>query len=132
MPDPFKFGSIGLCGRENPRPCRLVWSSTFPNDIGTYPSKFLPARRTIWHATFDTRRSFSPPIIDAGDFFTPIGGLIGVSSFGPPQFDSFTFQSFHTIIFARTANRINIPHVVTQKEIDKGEIDLGEFVFEVV
>ncbi len=123
----------GLCGRFNPRPCTLSWSSTFPNNIGSYPSDFLPAKRTIWHASFDTRKTFSPPIIGPGDVFPPIGGLVDpTGGLNPPQIDSFTFQSFNTIIFAKTENRLNVPHILTQDEIDKGEINVGDYIFEAV
>ena len=117
--------------------CRTVWANSYPNFVGVYPDDLLPARRTTWHANMDTAFAFKPAI-GGGTTFLPIGGLFGgplgpgLGGFGPPQFDTFVSQTVIRIIFARTANRINIAHVLTQSEIDSEEINVGEFVFEAV
>ncbi len=131
---------FGLCGRFIPAPCLLAWVNVYPNQVGIYPNQFLPSRRTVWHAASDAGYNFSPPIVGAGETFgLPIGGLLGgFGQFGPPQIDSFTPQTNHILIFARTANRLNVPHIVTQAEFDSKNaegialIDVGEFVFETI
>lgn len=132
----------GICGPAN-RPCKISHSSTYPNQVGVYPSQFLPSSFTIWHAVFAS--NFPPALAtDAGTppFGLPIAGLIGVDQFIPNLGQTHNFQSHHYIIFAKTANRINVAHVITQNEIDSmgkdgrptgiGIINVGEYVFEAV
>lgn len=126
---------FGVCGRSN-RPCKIAHSSTYPNQVGIYPSEFLPSIFTIWHAVFAT--NFPPQIVDRPGF-TPIGGLlipfIGLNLPGPIIH---TWQSHHYIIFARTANRFNVVYTITEEDIQnidasgEVEIDVGEYIFEVV
>lgn len=129
---------FGSCGRFAPTPCKLVWSSHYPNKIGTYPADFLPSRRTIWHATSDGGYNFSAPLFGIGDLGTPIAGLLG-GFFVPPQFDTFTPQAHIALIFAQTVNRLNASHILTQAEVQSAQsnngialIDVGEYVFEAI
>lgn len=134
----------GICGRFTPTPCTLAWSSTYRNDIGTYPSQLLPATRTIYHIAGDSGYNFTAPLVGLGETLGAplVGGLIfGLGGFSPPQFDTFIPQSHFATIFAQTANRINIPHVLTQEEIDAGanspegfklDLDVGEYIFEFI
>lgn len=130
---------FGVCGRFTQTPCKLVWASTYPTKIGTYPSDILPSSRTIWHASSDAGFNFSAPLISPGDSFgSPIGGILfGV--FAPPQFDTFTPRSQISVIFAQTANRLNVTHIITQSEINQAqqnngiaEIDVGEYIFDAI
>lgn len=125
---------FGICGPDN-RSCKISHSSTFPNQVGIYPSEFLPSTSTIWHATFASQ--FPAQFITANIGLDLLGAGLPASQFVPisPQFHR--FQSHHYIIFAQTANRVNVAHTVTQAEIDSGfdnggvvTIDVGEFVFE--
>lgn len=128
---------FGICGRFTPTQCKLAWISTYPNKVGTYPSEFLPSQRTIYHSTADIGFRFRPPILDQGESFGLfLGGLL-FGGFAPPQFDIFTSQSHFATIFAKTANRLNVSHIVTQEEINQAAsnggvalIDTGEYVFE--
>lgn len=132
----------GICGPAN-RPCKISHSTTYPNQVGVYPSQFLPSSFTIWHAVFASNFPNALPS-DPGTppFGLPIAGLIGVDQFIPNLGQTHTFQSHHYIIFAKTANRLNVAHVLTQSEIDSmgqdgrpegiGVIDVGEYVFEAV
>lgn len=135
MPDFF-----GLCGRSTPTPCRLIWNSTYPTKVGTYPSAFLPSSRTIWHFSADGRYTFRPPaeLLSTLPLLGGVG-LVGLGFFNLiPTAETFTPQSHFIIIFAKTINRLNIPHVITQAEIDSmdsggiARINLGEYVAEVV
>lgn len=130
---------FGLCGRVAPTPCRLAWASSYPNKVGVYPSQFLPSKRTAYHAASDGGYNFRPPIVTGGQTFgLPFGGIIGgFDQFGPPQFDTFTPQSHIATIFAQTANRFNVSHIITQAEITEASanggvalINVGEYVFE--
>lgn len=140
MPLPEFFG---ICGRSNPRPCKIAWSSVDSNPrVGTYPSEFLPTRRTIWHASTQGGYSFTPPVIEPGETFgLPILGLFTATGTFSIQFDTFTPTSRFIFSFVRTANRLNVAHILTQEEIDAAnladnesdgitEIDVGEFVYE--
>ncbi|KKM87588.1 hypothetical protein LCGC14_1267360, partial [marine sediment metagenome] len=143
MPGPGSpnLGNIsGICGPSG-RSCKLIWHSQYPNKVGTYPEDLLPSRRTIWHATDDGGYSFPPPITRRGDTFGlgVLGFFTGSGLFGSDiEFDIFDPQQHVTIIFARTANRINVPHILTQDEIDSidddniATINVGEYIFEAV
>lgn len=130
----------GFCGRFHPTPCSLSWASSYPNKVGIYPSSLLPARRTVYHAESDGGYNFSAPLVGGGETFglPTLGGLVGFGNFGPPQFDTFSPQTHTAVIFARTANRVNISHIITQAEIDAiGDdgtvfLDVGEYVFEAI
>ncbi len=129
---------FGPCGTTvgGDSPCSLVWYSAFRNKVGSYPSDLLPSRRTTWHASSNGQYSFTAPLIGGGETFgLPFGGLIGFFQFGPPQSDFFAPQSHFIVIFARTANRLDVSHVVTQAEMDTLDsgiikIDAGEYVFQ--
>ena len=128
----------GICGPAN-RPCKIAHVSSYPNDVGIYPSQCLPSAFTIWHAVFASQFTPALPLIGPGDL-PPIGGGI-LPGFGGILFPTLpvqhNFQSHHHIIFARTANRFNITYRV-QEEIDRidelgqVEIDVGEYLFEFV
>lgn len=127
---------FGVCGRAN-RPCKIAHSSTYPNQVGVYPSEFLPSTFTIWHAVFAT--NFPPQAIDVGGGFTPIGGLLIPNiPFNLPGPLIHTWQSHHYVIFARTSNRFNVAYTLTEGDIENidalgvAEIDVGEYIFEVV
>ena len=136
MPDDF-----GVCGSAN-RPCKIAHASTYPNQVGVYPSELLPSTFTIWHATFAS--NFPPQAIEAGGLEgSTIGagilpGLIGGGAFNLPGPLIHTWQSHHYVIFARTANRFNVTYTITENDIDNvdglgvAEIDIGEYVFEAV
>jgi len=133
MPRP---DTLGLCGRNSTASCQLIWHSGYANKIGVYPSNLLPSKRTVWHAASDGGYAFPPPLIEPGDFGS-IGGLFGVTGFGPGQSGVFTPQSHILLSFIKSANRINITHVITQEEIDSADndisiIDIGEYVLEVI
>ncbi len=127
----------GVCGPAN-RACKIAHVSSYPTDIGVYPSQCLPSTFTIWHAVFASQFLPQVDIVPVGgsplDIFLPGGGLIVNIVLSATH----TFQSHHYVIFARTAIRFNIPHTVTEEEaasIDAAgrvEIDLGEYVFEAV
>jgi len=130
---------FGLCGRFTPTTCLLSWTSKYANKVGVYPNQLLPSRRTIWHATSDAGFNFSVPIVAPGETFgIPFGGGLGIfQGFGPPQSDVFVPQTHHILIFARTANRLNVPYIVTQSDFDSKKegialIDVGEFIFEAI
>jgi len=138
MPLPEFFG---ICGRYNVRPCKIAWSNIDTNPrVGTYPSELLPSRRTIWHASSQGYYSFQAPIITPGETFgLPILGLFTATGALSIQSDVFTPFSRIVISFARTANRLNAAHVLTQTEFDAAvanngvvEIDVGEYVFEAI
>ncbi len=139
MPDDF-----GVCGSGESanRPCKIAHASTYPNQVGIYPSNCLPSTFTIWHATFAS--NFPPQIIDAGGLEGStlgagvLSGLIGGGLFNFPGPIVHTWQSHHYVIFARTANRFNVVYTLTEDDIDNvnalgvAEIDVGEYVFEAV
>lgn len=134
---PFEF--FGICGRYNPRPCKLAWASVYHPRIGTYPSDFLPTKRTIWHASCQGGYSFQPPIIAPGESFgLPIIGGLTIGGQFSTQYDIFSPITRVVISFARTANRINVAHVITQAEINSKDasgianLNVGEYVFEVI
>lgn len=136
MPLPEFFG---LCGRNNPRPCKIAWANTDSSRIGTYPSQFLPSNRTIWHATSQGGYSFRPPIIGRGESLgLPILGTFTGTGIFSVQFDTFSPTTRLIFCFVRTANRLNVAHVLTQAEINSAnssgvaEIDLGEFVYDAI
>lgn len=139
----FDEGIPGIC--PPPSTCKVVHASTYANKVGVYPSDFLPSKRTIWHASFAA--NFAAAGTALGTAGQAIGAVLGVLGGGagilgaelaPNLGQTIVFQSFHTIIFARTANRLNVAHVLTLEEIvsaDKNRvvvIDVGEFVFEAV
>lgn len=123
---------FGVCGRAN-RPCKIAHSSTYPNQVGVYPSKFLPSTFTIWHAVFATNIPFQ--VVET-PFFTPIGGILIPPGLGDTGIIVHTWQSHHYVIFARTANRFNISYTITGPDIERIdglgvlEIDIGEYVFQ--
>lgn len=132
---------FGICGRNNPRPCRLAWASSYAHPrVGTYPSDFLPARRTIFYAASDGAYSFNPPVISPGESFgLPLVGGFTIPGQFSGQNDVFTPDTRAVFSFCRTANRLNAAHVLTQSEIDSidpetgvGEVNVGEFVFDSV
>lgn len=108
---------VGLCGRYNPKPCRLVWASSFPNKVGSYPSQLLPSKRTVWWANAEAYFSFSPPVISPGDSFgLPfIGGLTALG-LGVAQFDTWFTHSHYIICFAQTVNRLNLEYTLTAED----------------
>lgn len=131
---------FGLCGRTTPTPCKIVWASSYRNLVGTYPDSLLPAGRTIWHFAADGRYKFSP-----APELPEVVGILGGGIIGPifggtliPQVETFIPQSHFSIIFAKTANRLNVPHIITQQEMDSmdsagiGKINVGEYIFEAV
>ena len=131
----------GICGPAN-RPCKISHSSTYPNQIGIYPRSFLPSSTAIWHAVFASQ--FPPQNQPDLTGFGAIGaGLIpglqiggGFEGIVGPAVHS--FQSHHYVIFARTANRLNIPYVLTETDITNInalgalEINVGEYIFEAI
>lgn len=142
MPLPEFFG---ICGRYNPRPCKIAWASTDSNPrVGTYPEQFLPTRRTIWHATTQGGYSFTPPVVSPGETFgLPTVGLFTGTGLFSIQFDVFSPTSRFVFNFVRTANRLNVAHILTQAEVDAAnltddqstgitEIDVGEFVYDAI
>jgi len=113
--------------------------------MATYPSELLPSRHTVWHASAGGGYNFTPAITALGG--TGGGGSIsglglvdafaGFGIFGTDiQFDTFRPKTQVTLIFSRTENRINIPHVLTRAEVESVnnagyiELDLGEYVFD--
>ncbi len=134
MPEDF-----GVCGRAN-RPCKIAHASTYPNQVGVYPSEFLPSTFTIWHAVF---ASNFPPALPAAGPGSILGGSIGgaiIETLGviPTLAIIHTWQSHHYVIFARTANRFNVAYTLTEDDVENAdasgvsEIDAGEYIFEVV
>jgi len=135
----------GICGPiDLPNiTCKISHSSSYPNKIGVYPSEFLPSTFTIWHAVFASQFPQQTLSQEAQNVIgTPLGaglltglGLGGAFSLTGPLVH--TFQSHHFVIFAQTANRVNVSYVLTEDDIanidDLGiaEIDVGEYVFEV-
>jgi len=135
MPNP---DSLGLCGRNQTSPCKLIWHSQYDNKVGVYPYDLLPAKRTIWSSASDGGYSFTPPLVEPGQF-GPAGFLFGLAGFGPGQSDVFTPNSNVSLSFIKSANRLNVTHVVTQQEIDDANsnegvasIDIGEYILEVM
>ena len=140
----------GVCGRSG-RPCQIIWSSaTYPDRVGIYPDSLLPSKRTIWHVANGGGYRFTPPLTQGGDTFglggvggLILGGLTGSGLFGSDiSSDVFRPQTHIALIFARTANRLNVPYIITQKDIDTinrdrtstefgmGTIDVGEYIFQ--
>ena len=136
--DDFLDGIPAIC----PTACKIAHASIYPNSVGVYPSDFLPSRRTQWFASFAANFAAAGPPDDqgVGTILGILGGGAGIAGgeFIPNLGQTINFQSYHTLIFARTANRINVAHVITQEEInsmDEGgiaTIDVGEYVFEAV
>lgn len=144
----------GICGRNNPRPCKIVWSSIlYPDKVGIYPANLLPSKRTIWYASNGGGYNFTPPATQSGDVIgigsgvggLILGGLSGSGLFGSDiSFDTFRPQTHLAFIFARTANRLNIPYVLKQSDISSintdrsspefgiGTIDVGEYIFQAI
>ena len=132
---------FGVCGRAN-RPCKIAHASTYPNQVGVYPSEFLPSTFTIWHAIFAS--NFPPQVPDPeGLQFSTLGGGILPGLFGGGLFNLpgplvHTWQSHHYVIFARTSNRFNVAYTLTEEDIANTnalgvcEIDVGEYIFEAV
>lgn len=136
----------GICGPSN-RPCKISHSSTYPNQVGVYPSDFLPSTSTIWHAVFVSHFPLTIPtvnVVSLGTTSLISGGSLGLLGplLTPTIGNTHTFQSHHYIIFARTVNRLNIPHILTEEEISSigqegrppgiGVINVGEYIFEAV
>lgn len=118
----------GVCGPNPLSECKIAWSEVYPNNIGIYPCDFLPSKRTIWHAIFTSTFAQAPspePLLGGT-------GFIGVVTFPflPTATQVRNFQSHHNVIFAKTKNRINRKHVLTNEEITSGEIDVGEYIYE--
>jgi hypothetical protein len=125
----------GICGPAN-RPCKIAHSSSYPNQVGIYPSEFLPSTFTIWHAVFASQFALSKALVETGNF-PPIGtGTIPIEAIAPTLPVTHNFQSHHYIIFARTSNRINTTYTLTAQDIANVDalgtvvIDVGEYVFE--
>jgi len=138
------MADFGVCGSHAgtiKRPCKISHSSTYPNQVGVYPSEFLPSTFTIWHAVFAS--NFPPALPDTGGLEgIPIGagllsGLIVGGAFDLTGVRQHNWQSHHYIIFARTANRFNVKYVLSETDIENLdasgvlEIDVGEYIFEV-
>lgn len=130
----------GICGPAN-RPCKISHSSTYPNRVGVYPSEFLPSKFTIWHAVFASQfpLQVQEPLGFGGLGAGIIDGLVlggGIPSLPGPIV--YNWQSHHTVIFARTENRLNKPYILTDEDVanirEDGvvEINIGEYVFEAV
>jgi len=120
----------GLCGPRQTKPgeCLVAWGSNYPRRyIGIYPSQFLPSSRTIWHAVFTSSfmRAAPPSPLGRGSIFTDTFTI----PFLPTMPIIRNFQSLNTVIFAKTKNRFNVRHVITDEERRTGEINLGEYVF---
>jgi len=124
---------------EDDLPCTIAWSNDLhgpPSSVGSYPFAFLPAENTIYHivwtSSFPTA-PLPPPVIS-----TPIGTILTPAQ----QFSEsriINFQSTHVLSFVKTKNRINIPHVLTQEEIDSFtdngigyEIKLDRYIADIV
>ena len=133
---------IGTCPfGEN---CRVVWANTFFQNYGIYPATLLPANRTTWHASMSGEYALGDPLLLPGDIGLPTAGLFGAlgqgfAGFVPGTSGTHTPISEMAIIFAKTAYRINVAHVLTQEEIDSineedgfQEIDVGEFVYDAI
>lgn len=132
---------FGLCGRNNPRPCRLAWSSFYRNPrVGSYPSDLLPSQRVSFYCSSDGSYSFNPPVVSPGESFgLPLVGGFTIPGQFSGQSDVFTPDTRAVFSFCRTANRLNVAHILTQAEINSinvetgiGEIDVGEYVFDCV
>lgn len=128
---------LGLCGRNKPTPCKLAWSKQFSTKVGLYPSALLPSKRTQWFSSAGSTFSFRAPIISPGNPALPSLGIFSSYGLGTTQFDTFNSQSHFTIIFAKTANRLNKKYVLKESdfltydaESQTIEIDVGEYVFE--
>ena len=141
----------GLCGRfTTPKMrCRVAHVNgsspvRYANEVGSYPSDCLPSRTTVWHSVWNTSVPFAAPL-DPGFGGTPFGemlaGFLLIAGGGQAK----RWDSWHTVIFAATSNRLNIPYVLKQSDIDaaatwekthpeerKVTIDLGEYAFQVV
>lgn len=136
--DDFLDGIPGIC----PTACKVAHASIYPNAVGIYPSDFLPSSRTQWFASFAANFAAAGPPDDGGvgTVLGILGGGAGIAGaeFIPNLGQTINFQSYHTLIFARTANRINVAHVITQEELNSMDengiatIDVGEYVFDAV
>lgn len=130
---------FGLCSRHSPKPCKLGWSQSVHPRVGTFPSDFLPSQNTIYFISTDAGYNFSPPVISPGESFgSPIFGLLNLGELSI-QFDSFSPVSRIVLFFARTSNRLNSAHILTQAEINSinpitgiGEINVGEYIFDAI
>lgn len=132
----------GICGPAN-RPCKISHSSTYTNQVGVYPSEFLPSTYTIWHAVFASQFPLQSQSTGGLDTL-PIGGgllpglVIGGAFPGLTSPIVHTWQSHHHIIFARTENRVNVPYTLTEADIENintlgiSMIDIGDYIFEFV
>lgn len=128
----------GICGPAN-RPCKISHVSSYPNKVGIYPSDFLPTQSTIWHAVFASQFSPAQPLFEPGSILPGSVGSVVFPLVGPTLPVFHNFQSHHHIVFARTANRVNVPYTITEQDdltIDQETgvitIDVGEYIFEVV
>ncbi len=135
---------IGLCpfGAAQGQDCRVIWSNRTPNKVGILPATILPTSKLIWHASMDGQYPLDSPLVGPTDFGLPFGGglipgglgfgglVVGTSATHTPETEII-------IIFAKTKYRVNVPHVLTQAEIDNVDeqgfnvLDLGEYVWEV-
>ncbi len=127
--------SIGTCpfGQN----CRAVWSNSDGLSYAVYPQSLLPGNDTTWHIFMSGSYPAAPLISGGSDFGIPFGGGIlpgggGFSPFGPGPTGNSQATTSLSIIFAKIAYRLNVPHVLTQEEVETGIIDLGEFVWDVV
>ena len=109
----------GICGPRGGNQCKIAHSSSYSNRVGVYPAQFLPSSFTIWRAVFASQFPLQIPDQSLSGLGFLGGGTLSIGlSFIPILPKIHTFQSHHTVIFARTANRLNTAYVVSQKDID--------------
>lgn len=138
---------IGTCGRLNPRPCKVVYSTSFkPFRVGNYPYEYLPSEYTVWYASATTIYSFDPPTIPPGWGPLPMVGMFSATGAFSFQFKNWNSTSYYTWCFSRTVNRINRKITLTeehfaniQEEETDGtatlrtiNIDMSEYLFDVL
>lgn len=105
----------GICGPFYDG-CHLSWASTESNNVGSYPSEWLPSQLTVWHGVFTARFPPVAPILPPGSFGSIGGGLLDV--YIPTIPAPITFQSYMVINFCQTAYQLNFAYTLTQEDIN--------------
>ena len=65
----FDEGIPGICPPNIT--CKIAHASVYPNQVGVYPSDFLPSKQTTWHASFAVNFAAAGT---AGGFFLDMEG----------------------------------------------------------
>lgn len=110
----------------------LVWADKYKTHIGYYPPECLPSSSTEYFSYFAWSQSTNPYLNTVGLGGSPLGTTVisGIFPLGLPTGQILKWDTKHKHIFAQCELRINEPVIITQEMIDKNEITMPDYIYE--